>query len=86
MDARVRANLQERRETMDDLTKKILADLDDIEAHPQDWRVILKCRECGKTWEWACNKAEVARYREKYGTDILLSHCEKCCPDEQEED
>jgi len=63
---------------MDELTAKILADMEDQKAHPEDWRIIMECRDCGKTWEYPINKDEVVKYRKKYGTDILLTHCEYC--------
>ena len=49
---------------MDDLTQRILAHDADVVAHPDDYRIQLRCHTCGKLYRYfALPKEEVVKAR-----------------------
>ena len=71
---------------MDEFTKKLLSDMEDVKLHPDDWRLIIRCTVCGDKHYFPCNKTEVMLYRRTHGSNIMPSICDKCAGVQQEEE
>lgn len=74
----------------DDLMERLLAREQDQLAHPDEYRFILICRDCGLEQSKPCSKEEVLKARERAGLapGVLVrikGHCAKCSPDEEDE-
>ncbi len=57
---------------------KINAEEAEKREHPELYRLILKCPECGNEREFECPKEDCQKYVDRHGTDILPSLCSKC--------
>lgn len=78
----------------DDLTERLLAQDQDQLQHPDDYRFLVICMDCGKEESRPISKADIYKAREFYGLkpDALVqvrSHCAECgtkySPDKEDE-
>ena len=72
---------------MEELAARILEDQKDQAAHPENWRIILQCRQCSRTKDFPTHKDEVNKYRNAHaGSDVLVQDsCEQCTEPEDQE-